>query len=155
MSKEVISPILTQLFNLCFNQGIFPNVLKTAAVIPIFKSGDRQLPKNYRPISLTSPFSKMFEKCIYQRMYSFISVNQILHPNQFGFRKNLSTELAVTKIYQNYVKQIEDNKITCSIFLDIKKAFDSVNHNILIHKLYQLGFRGLTLDLLKSFLKLK
>ena len=85
-------------------------------------------------------------------MYEFISINSILHPNQFGFRKNLSTELAVTQIYQDYVKQIENNKVTCSIFLDIKKAFDSVNHSILIFKLYKLGFRGKILDLLKSFL---
>ena len=124
MAKDVIAPILTELYNLCIKQGIFPNVLKTAAVIPIFKSGDPQLSQNYRPISLTSPFSKIFEKCIFSRMYNFITINSILHSNQFGFRKNLSTEIAVTRIYQDYINQIEDGNITCSIFLDIKKAFD-------------------------------
>ena len=152
VAKHVIAPILTKLFNLCFNQGVFPDSLKTAAVIPIYKAGDHQLPKNYRPISLTSPFSKILERLIYSRMYDFISTNSILHHNQFGFRKNLSTELAVSQIYQNYVNQIEDEKVTCSIFLDIKKAFDSVNHSILINKLYKYGFRGTTLSLLKSFL---
>ena len=152
IAKTIITPILTKLYNLCLDQGIFPDVLKTAAVIPIHKSGNDQSPNNYRPISLISTFSKILEKLIYKRTYEFLEKYSIIHRNQFGFRKNFSTEMAVTQIYENLVKTIEDKKVSCSVFLDIRKAFDSVNHTILINKLYKYGIRGIPLKLFCSFL---
>jgi hypothetical protein len=151
-AKHIIAPILTKLINISFEQGKFPDILKIATVIPIHKSGDKQKPGNYRPISLISPFSKLLEKCLYKRMDDFLIMHSLIHPSQHGFRKGISTETAVSKIYNILTTDIEKERINCSIFLDIRKAFDSVNHTILIRKLYNYGFRGITLDLLKSFL---
>ena len=152
LAKSIITPVLTDLINLVFKTGTFPDKLKFANIIPIHKANDEELACNYRPISLLSIFSKILEKCIYLRMNSFLCKYSILHPNQFGFRTGLSTEHAVSVIYNNYVENLEKSKSTCSIFLDIKKAFDSVDHAILLCKLYRYGFRGPSFELLTSFL---
>ena len=152
MAKKAISPVLEILINLCFEQGKFPQILKSATILPIYKSGDSQEPNNHRPISLTSPFSKIIEKCILKQLDVFLTKFDILHPNQFGFRKNLSTEMAISKINDEIVNAIEDKLYTCSVFLDIRKAFDSVDHTILINKLEKYGVRGLPLKLIKSFI---
>ena len=152
LSKTVITPILTKLINLIFLQGKFPQILKNTSIIPIHKAGDDQQCCNHRPISMTSPFSKIVEKCMFKRMDNFLTKFNIINPRQFGFQKGVSTEDAVNSIYNNYINAIERNEITCSIFLDIKKAFDAVDHQLLLTKLYRYGFRGKFYELLKSFL---
>ena len=152
IGKHVISPILTSLINLSFQSGVFPKCLKHSDVIPIYKSGDKQAPNNYRPISLTSPFAKILERCICTQLNSFFDKNKLIHPDQFGFQKNTSTEMAISKVYQTLSENIDNKLNTCAIFLDIRKAFDSVNHQILISKLSNMGVRGIPLTLLESFL---
>ena len=154
ISKSVISPFLCKLINDCFSKGVYPNCLKIAEVIPIFKKGDRKEASNYRPISILSQFDKILEKLIYSRIINFIEKNELLCENQFGFRKNSSTIFAINSIYDKFINNIDQNLYTCCLFLDLSKAFDTVDHDILLDKLYRnFGIRGKPLDLLTSYLK--
>lgn len=152
IGKKYIAPILTDIINNCFQLGIFPNALKYSTVIPIHKSGDKRLPNNYRPISLTSAFSKILERCLHSQLISFFNLHDIIHPNQFGFQQGISTEMAISKVYQELAENMDEKETTCAIFLDLRKAFDSVNHKILLMKLHQYGVRGLPLKLIEGFL---
>ena len=153
MACDVIAPVLTKLFNLCVQQSTFPKTLKEGCIIPIYKKGDPSISGNYRPISLLSPFSKIFEKCILNQLNSFFSKHNLINPNQFGFQKGISTEMAVSQIYNSIiVNDLEAGMKVCSAFLYISKAFDSVNHKILITKLALYGIRGPPSLLIKSFL---
>ena len=130
--KLIISPIISNLFNLCIETGVFPNCLKIAEVIPIYKKSDPNMPTNYRPISLLSQFDKIFEKMLFSRLFSYIDKNQLLNKNQFGFRPNSSTQFAISTIHDKLIKTIDNGLHTCCIFLDLSKAFDTVNHTILL-----------------------
>ena len=99
-NSSIISPILCEILNGCFNQGVFPNCLKCATVVPIFKSGDACQLGNYRPISLLPTFSKIYEKALYNRIIKFLNKFSILSLYQYGFRKSLSTECAVLKMVE-------------------------------------------------------
>ena len=124
-----------------------------AEVIPIFKKGDHDKTSNYRPISLLSQFNKIFEKLLYSRIYSYLVRHNTLSDCQFGFRKKCSTIFAINKIYNDLLNNIDQNVYTCCIFLDLSKAFDTVNHSILLQKLEKkIGFRGSALNLMESYL---
>jgi hypothetical protein len=123
-----------------------------ACVIPIHKKGEKGSCGNYRPISLISPFSKILEKCILTQLDTFFNKHSIITDKQFGFRKNVSTEMALSSIYENFINNFENDLITCAVFLDISKAFDSVDHTILLEKLEKYGVRGLPHKLLRSYL---
>ncbi len=153
IASKVLSPIVTKLFNLFIKESCFPRNLKEACVIPIFKKGDKTACGNYRPISLTSPFSKLFERCLLDQLNSFFLKFNILNSCQYGFQRNISTEHALSDIYEKLVQSVDEGKVCCSIFLDISKAFDSVNHKLLLKKLSIYGIRGPALLLLKSFLE--
>ena len=133
-------------------QATFPTIFKTAEVVPVYKNGSKLNWSNYRPISLLCPFFILLEKCIYDQLYHYQKRNQLLYEYQFGFGENLSTELAINQIYEDFVRGAESKEITCSVFLDLKKAFDTVDHNILIKKLNCFGVRGLPLKFLSSYL---
>ena len=152
-SKSIISPVISDLFNLCIEKGIFPNCLKVAEVIPVFKNGDRDKPTNYRPISLLSQFDKVIEKMIFTRIYSYLEKNKLLSNKQFGFRPNSSTTYAISTLYDKLINNIDKDMYTCCIFLDLSKAFDTVDHGILLWKLkYYFGIRGSALKLIESYL---
>ena len=152
LSAEVIAPALTLIFNKCIEKGVFPEDLKIAEVIPIFKKGDKTKLNNHRPISKLSPFSKIFERHLHTELTKFINKHNILHPHQYGFRQNSSTEQAITQITQEISTNIQNKYYTCSIFLDLAKAFDTIDHKILISKLYNYGIRGLPAKLLINYL---
>ncbi len=152
LSAKVISPVVCEIFNKCMDEGVFPKSLKTAEVIPIFKKGDKTLCSNYRPISLLPPLSKVFERHIHNNLTSFIKKNSILHRYQYGFRENHSTEMALAELCDLLASNMEENLITCTIFVDLCKAFDTVNHTILLEKLNSCGIRGLSNKLIASYL---
>ena len=151
--KDEIIPALVLVFNKSITEGIFPEMLKTAKVIPIFKKGDDFIPGNYRPISLLSVFDKLLEKIIYRRLKSFLDKFKILYKYQFGFRTNHSTSHALIDITEYIYNALDKGHFVFGIYIDLKKAFDTVNHDILIKKLDHYGIRGVTLDWFRSYLK--
>jgi len=150
--NDFFSYYLSKIINISFITGVFPQLCKTAKVIPIFKKDDPLNVKNYRPISLLPIFSKIFEKAIYSRMYHYLELNDLIFKRQFGFRANHSTNHALISMTEDIKYHLDSNKFVSGIFIDLEKAFDTVNHEILCNKLSYYGFRGKVNDLIKSFL---
>ena len=151
-TSSIIAPYLETLYNCCIFNGVFPNAFKTAEVIPIYKGGDKEDCNNYRPISLLPTLSKIFEKILANRLTNHLHMHNLLSLHQFGFRENYSTELAVNNIHEKLLHNMDKNLNSCAIFLDLAKAFDSVDHSILLCKLEKYGVRGLALKLFASYL---
>ena len=143
---------LTILTDMSFAQGIFPNKFKLARVVPIYKSGDKKEVSNYRPISVLSFYSKILEKIMYEYVVEFMDKNEIIFKNQFGFRKNHSTQHVVISLIHNIIHSQETDHMVISVFLDLKKAFDCVSHTFLLKKLYQYGIRSATHKWFTSYL---
>ena len=153
--KQIAPQIVNQLaniFNKSFLTGIVPSKLKIAKVIPLYKTKDPALFSNYRPISLLPFFSKILERLMYNRLYNFLTEHNILSMNQFGFRKNYSTFLALMDLVDSISKNIDEGNYSIGIFLDLSKAFDTINHTILLDKLCRYGIRGVTLNWFKHYL---
>ena len=150
--KDIISPLLSELINESYSTGIYPNSLKIAKVIPIYKSGTKSTPGNYRPISLLSNINKIIEKTIYSRLIKYFNKYNLINDSQFGFRKGYNTTMAVTELYEKILDSNDKGNATCTILLDLSKAFDSVDHKIILHKLYNYGIRGNVWNLLQSYL---
>ena len=140
------------LINLCLTHGVFPSALKIAVVKPVFKSGDKKSLTNYRPISILPYLSKLLEKIIHLRIMSFLNKSNILSSCQFGFQKNKSTLMPLLLLQENITKALENGNVVCGIYLDLKKAFDTVDHAILLEKLKRYGFTNSPLNLIKSYL---
>ena len=134
------------------SSGTFPVILKTGIVSPVYKKGNQQLFDNYRPISTLPIFSKLYEKIIYKRIYSYLITKNILYDNQFGFRKNHSTSHAINYSIKYIADNLEQKKHIIGIFLDLSKAFDTICHNKLLVKLENYGIRGNCLNLIKNYL---
>ena len=144
---------LTYVCNLSLNEGIFPDILKIANIIPLYKKYDPVFFNNYRPVSLLCSLSKVLEKLMYNRVISFLDDNNILFKYQFGFRKSHSTYLALTILMDKLIKSIENGDHVVGVYLDFSKAFDTVNHTILLTKLHHYGIRGQALNWFKSYLE--
>ena len=139
------------LYNLSVETAIFPNLLKIARVCPAFKSGKPEVIDSYRPISSLSVFSKIFERLTLNRMHCFITRHNILTSCQFVFCKGFSTTHAVIKLLSNIVQAYHQKIYSACFFLDLRKAFDTVNHELLIKKLEHYGFRGQCSGYLRSY----
>ena len=149
---DLIIVPLCKIISMSFQTGKFPDSLKICKTIPIYKGGSTTNLNNYRPISLLSIFDKIIEKLMHKRLYNFLEEHNILFSNQFGFRKNNSTSLALIQITERIKESIDKGKHGCGIFIDLRKAFDTVNHAILLTKMEHYGIRGLALDWFKSYL---
>ena len=152
MSQHIIAKPLVYLINLSFSTGVFPDLLKIANIIPVLKKGDRQDYSNYRPISLISNLSKLIEKLAHKSLYNFLEKYSLLFEKQYGFRMKMSTNHALIEITNKIQEACDKGSFTCGVFLDFKKAFDTVNHNILLHKLNHYGVRGTESNWFKSYL---
>ena len=151
--KGVLSEPLQIIFNASFLTGIVPERFKIARVIPVFKKGSQVCLNNYRPISLLSIFNKLLEKFLFNRLSNYLEKRHLIYSKQFGFRSHHSTVHAVLSIIDKVQKAIEDREYSCGIFLDFSKAFDTVNHEILIKKLEFYGIRGIVKDWFTSYLR--
>ena len=148
---EYITP-LTYLINYSIRQGVFPDELKIAKIILIFKSGNEQCANNYRPISILSFFSKIYEKVMANFLTNFLDANDLLYNSQFGFRHNHSTSHAIITLIEKISRVLDTGKIVCGIFIDFRKAFDVIPHKTLLKKLYAYGIRGEIYNWFKSYL---
>ena len=153
--KQTISKIaepLAEIINTSIHTGIFPDALKIAKICPIYKGGPKNEIGNYRPISVLPSFSKIFEKLVYKRLYNYITKLDILIPNQYGFRPSHSASMALLDLYDKLSENIENRKYVIGIFIDLQKAFDTVNHDILLKKLHHYGIRGIALKWFSNYL---
>ena len=151
ITTSIIKP-LTIAINQVLNNGIFPDKLKIAKVVPIFKSGDCALTNNYRPISLLPVISKVIEKIIYTQLSLYFESNKLFSDSQYGFRPNRSTEQATLELTDRIISAMDNNDVPIGILLDLSKAFDTIDHAILLSKLEHYGVDGIPLQLVKNYL---
>ena len=144
--------ILFHVFQVSIQHEIFPDSLKIAKVTPIFKSGDKDNVSNYRPISILPVCSKVLERIMYNRVYNHLDSKGLLYEKQFGFQRNNSTEHAILQLTPNITDSLEKGEYTLGVFIDLSKAFDIVDHQILINRLQYYGIDGTALELFKSYL---
>jgi hypothetical protein len=150
--KNQVAPVISHLANLCFSTGMFPGPLKQSIVTPVYKSGERDDVNNYRPISVLPAISKIIEKLINNRLIAYLNKFNIISDFQFGFRRSRSTEDAILSLTNLIVDKIESGKKCLAVFLDLKKAFDTVSLPTLVCKMERVGIRGLPLRLLSDYL---
>ena len=144
LSADIISPSLTYIFNRSLETGTYIDDWKKARVVPIFKSDDRRKCENYRPISIIPIVSKVFEKEIFRQLYCYLSKNELMSRFQSGFRPKHSTLSALIQLCDQLLKNRDNGKMNCVAFHDVKKAFDTINHKILLHKMHILfGISGI------------
>ena len=153
--KEIYNYIqipLLHIVNLSFKTGTFPERMKTAKIKPLFKSGQKDIFTNYRPVSLLPQFSKILEKLFNSRLENFLDKHKILDDNQYGFRENRSTSHALIETIEDITNSLDKKQVTIGIFIDLKKAFDTIDHGILLSKLAHYGIRGKANTWIKSYL---
>ena len=151
--KNVIIAPLTKLINLCFKENVFPSILKIAIITPIYKKGDKNMPSNYRPISLLPIISKIVEKCIVNRIVNFLEKYNLFSKDQFGFRKGKNTVQAISNLVSDITNAFTNLEYDAVLFCDLSKAFDCVDHGVLLRKLAPYGFSPDSVELLRSYLE--
>ena len=150
--SPIIEKYFVRSFNDCIEKQVFPECLKIAKVLPLFKKGDDSQPSNYRPISLLSSLSKVFEKLLHKRMVKFFNKNNLFTPVQYGFRKTSSCAHAIAEVTDFIRGEIDKKSSGISCFIDLQKAFDSLDHGILLAKLSNYGFRGPIYNIMVDYL---
>ena len=150
--SDFIALPLTRIANLSLEQGVFPEELKFAVVTPIYKAKDPMFFNNYRPNSLLSVFSKILERLMYNRLLKFLNKQNFFNQFQFGFRNKHSTFMALIVLLENLVKALDNGNCVVGIFLDFQKAFDTVDHCILLDKLHIYGIRGIAHEWFSSYM---
>ena len=148
---QIIEPLLI-IINKSLETGSFPTQMKTAKVIPVYKSKEKVHFSNYRPISLLPTMSKILEKVVYKRLYKFLIENKVLYNSQYGFRSKHSTSDAIAELVSNILTGFDNKEMTLAVFLDLSKAFDTVDHKILLQKMHTYGIRGIALNWFDSYL---
>jgi hypothetical protein len=153
---KILSPALLSALTLMVNQslitGIFPNQLKIAKIAPLFKKNDELLVDNYRPVAILPSVSKFFEKIVFNQLYQYFKSNKLFCISQYGFRDNHSTELAAMELADRTLNDIDNKSVSLAIFMDLSKAFDTLDHQILMQKLNFYGVQGTELLWFKSYL---
>ena len=149
-SSAVVTRPLTLLYNASIRGAYYPTVLKTAKVIPLYKQALKDIVDNYRPISLLNCFNKIFEKLIHKQLISFLNKHLLLFQYEYGFRESHFTTLALIEIIDDIKSKLDNGEYVIGAYLDLKKAFDTVNHDILCDKLDHYGIRGHSLEFLKA-----
>ena len=150
--KNEICSSITLIVNQMITTGIFPDSLKIAKIIPIFKKGDIEIIENYRPISILPAISKIFEKILSLQIHEYFQSKHLYYEYQYGFIKNRSTEQAALELIDRVITEIDKGEIPFNIYIDLSKAFDTLDHAILMDKLYYYGVQGTSLDLLRNYL---
>lgn len=152
LAKDHIIKPLTLIINQSLRTGIFPGDLKISKVKPLFKNGNSHMLSNYRPISLLPSISKIFEYVLFHQLSDYMSNNNLLCQEQFGFRSGFSTELAALRLTDHIIKEMDSNNVPISIYIDLSKAFDTLDHDILISKLRHNGVLGIEQTLFQNYL---
>ena len=152
LMKEYIAEPLAILATQSLSTGIFPDKFKIAKVLPLQKKRNNCCIENYRPISLLNSMSKILEKCAFNQLYTYFEANDLFHESQYGYRKLHSTELACLELVDDISKQLDNKQIPLCVFLDLSKAFDTLDHNILLSKLKHYGLRNISLQWFSSYL---
>jgi hypothetical protein len=148
---EILSP-LTLIINQCIDSGIFPDKLKVAKIIPVYKKNENNLFENYRPISLLPSLSKVIERVMHNQVVNYFTEMKLFYDNQYGFRKSHSTELSALELINRILKSMDKNEVPQAVFIDLSKAFDTINHQILLNKLQYYGIKDKALNLFESYL---
>ena len=151
-SANTITPSVTKLLNLSIRTGKFPKLWKCSKITALFKSGDRTNASNYRPISILPILSKILEKAVHSQLYQYLVTNNLLTRKQFGFRKGLSTVSALTSFADEVLLNMEQGKLCGAVFLDLTKAFDTVDHRILLRKFSEIGLCEKSLQWFRSYI---
>jgi len=144
--------VLTIIVNQSLSTGIFPNKLKVAKVIPIHKGKSKNDISNYRPISMLPSVSKVFERVMHDQVYSYFNSKNLLYRSQYGFRKSRSTELAALELVESVLQEMDKSHMPINIYLDLSKAFDTLDHEILLYKLNYYGMKESAIDLFRDYL---
>ena len=152
VARAQISIPFSEICNLSFQEGISPEKNKIAKLIPIHKKGSIKDVNNYRPISLLPTFSKIMEKLVANRLNTYLELHNLIYPDQYGFRSGCSTTHSLISITENIKKTIEEKTFGCGVFIDLKKAFDTVSHDILLQKMEHYGIKDMALAWFKSYL---
>ena len=147
----ILKPMV-RILNISLEEGVFPDEMKIARVLPLYKSDDPMIANHYRPVSILPAFSKLFEGTVYTRLLNFLLKHKLLYEYLFGFRHNHSVYMSLIILVDKIINSLNNGNYTIGLFLDFKKAFDTINHDILINKLEIYGIRGTAKIWIESYL---